>query len=136
MTEYTIKEVSEMMNLPAHTIRFYEKEGLLPFIKRDKNGYRTFRQEDLGWLDFITCLKVTGMAVSELREIITLTVSGEDNFDLRRSILLKHLEILNEKQKQLDKAFEKVDVKLKYFDKLEQEFNQKDKNKGILDTKV
>lgn len=123
MTEYSIKEVSKIMNLPSHTIRFYEKEGLLPFVKRDKNGYRVFREEDLGWLDFISCLKITGMAVSDLREIITLTVNEEDNFDSRRAILVKQFNILKEKQIQLDKAFDKIDVKLKYFDNLEKEFN-------------
>ncbi|MEC0305062.1 MerR family transcriptional regulator, partial [Terribacillus saccharophilus] len=112
--DYTIKEVSEMMNIPAHTIRYYESEGLLPFIQRDDNGYRVFRKEDIGWLDFISCLKVTGMSVSDLRKIITLTVSGEDNFDLRRSILLEHRKTLEEQQKQLDKAFEKVKTKLNY----------------------
>ncbi|MFP7255931.1 MerR family transcriptional regulator [Terribacillus saccharophilus] len=124
MMRYTIKEVSEMMNIPAHTIRYYESEGLLPFIQRDDNGYRVFREEDLGWLDFITCLKVTGMSVNDLRKIITLTVSGEDNFDLRRSILIEHRKTLEEQQQQLDKAFEKVKIKLNYFDKLEQEFKK------------
>ncbi|MGW9019274.1 MerR family transcriptional regulator, partial [Priestia megaterium] len=122
MSTYTIKEVAELMGLSSYTIRFYEKEGLLPFVKRDKNGYRVFEEKDLGWLDFIRCLKITGMSVNDLREIITLTVSGEDNFDLRRSILFNHLEALKEQQTQLEKAFEKVYTKLDYFDKLEEEF--------------
>ncbi|UPO90046.1 MerR family transcriptional regulator [Niallia sp. Man26] len=136
MAEYMIKEVSKKMKLPTHTIRFYEKEGLLPFVKRDKNGYRVFREEDLGWLDFIVCLKVTGMPVSDLREIITLTVNGENNFDSRRSILLKQFAVLKEKQRQLDKAFDKIEVKLKYFDNLEQEFNQNSKHESNLKSEV
>lgn len=127
MTEYNINEVSKMMNIPSHTIRFYEKEGLIPFVKRAENGYRIFREEDLGWLEFIRCLKITGMPVNELREIITLTVNGEDTFDLRRSILFNHLEVLKEQQVQLDKAFEKVHTKLKYFDRLEEEFKNQHK---------
>ncbi|MFB4320737.1 MerR family transcriptional regulator [Priestia sp. BR_2] len=127
MAEYNINEVSKMMDIPSHPIRFYEKEGLIPFVKRGENGYRIFREEDLGWLDFIRCLKITGMPVSELREIITLTINGEDNFDLRRAILFNHLENLKEQQIQLDKAFDKVYTKLKYFDKLEEEFKNKNK---------
>lgn len=124
MSKYTIKEVSEMTKLPAHTIRYYENEGLLPFIQRDENGYRIFEEKDLGWIDFITCLKVTGMSMNDLREIITLTVNGENNFDLRRSILLAHRQKLEEEQLKLDKAFNKVAVKMKYFDDLEEAFNK------------
>ncbi|MCE4051000.1 hypothetical protein [Bacillus sp. Au-Bac7] len=76
------------------------------------------------------------MPVSDLREIITLTVNGENNFDSRRSILLKQFAVLKEKQRQLDKAFDKIEVKLKYFDNLEQEFNQNSKHESSLKSEV
>ncbi|MBD1381966.1 MerR family transcriptional regulator [Metabacillus arenae] len=131
MTIYSIKEVSEMMDLPTSTIRYYEKEGLLPFVQRDKNGYRLFHEKDLGWLDFIRCLRVTEMSIPDLREIITLTIEGGDNFDVRRSILIEHRKELLKQQEQLDNAFEKVKTKLEYFDKLEEEYiaaSEKDKD--------
>jgi DNA-binding transcriptional MerR regulator len=118
-----IKEVSQKTNLEPHTIRYYEQEGLLPFIKRDEHGYRNFEESDLGWFDFINCLKITGMSINDLRKIITMTVNEEKDFDSRRKILLDHKRKLEQQQEELNKAFNKVEVKLQYFDDLEKEYN-------------
>ena len=72
-----IKDVAQKTNLEPHTIRYYEQEGLLPFIERDEHGYRVFKE---GWFDFIN--------------IITMTVNGEKDFDSRRKILLDHKKVL------------------------------------------
>ena len=122
-----IKEVAQKTNLEPHTIRYYEQEGLLPFIKRDEHGYRNFDESDLGWFDFINCLKITGMSINDLRKIITMTVNGEKNFNSRRKILLDHKRKLEQQQEELNKAFNKVDVKLQYFDYLEKEYNNTNK---------
>jgi DNA-binding transcriptional MerR regulator len=118
-----IKEVAQKTNLEPHTIRYYEQEGLLPFIKRDEHGYRNFDESDLGWFDFINCLKITGMSINDLRKIITMTVNEEKDFDSRRKILLDHKRKLEQQQEELNKAFNKVEVKLQYFDDLEKEYN-------------
>lgn len=118
-----IKEVAQKTNIEPHTIRYYEQEGLLPFIKRDEHGYRNFDESDLGWFDFINCLKITGMSINDLRKIITMTVNEEKDFDSRRKILLDHKRKLEQQQEELNKAFNKVEVKLQYFDDLEKEYN-------------
>ncbi|MCD8838554.1 MerR family transcriptional regulator [Staphylococcus arlettae] len=123
-----MKEVAEKTNLEPHTIRYYEQEGLLPFIERDEHGYRIFKESDLGWFDFINCLKITGMTINDLKKIITLTVNEDTNFDSRRKILLDHKKKLEQQQEALNKAFNKVDVKLQYFDDLEKEYNRVNKN--------
>ncbi|WP_426462113.1 MerR family transcriptional regulator [Staphylococcus equorum] len=120
-----IKEVAQKTNLEPHTIRYYEQEGLLPFIERDEHGYRNFRESDLGWFDFINCLKITGMSISDLRKIITMTVNEEEDFDSRRKILLEHKKVLEKQQEALNKAFNKVDVKLQYFNELEKNIKNK-----------
>ena len=63
--EYTIKEAAEIMHLPATTIRYYDKEGLLPYIRRLDSGYRIFSDQDLEMLRIIECLKKTGMPIKE-----------------------------------------------------------------------
>lgn len=123
-----MKEVAEKTNLEPHTIRYYEQEGLLPFIERDEHGYRIFKESDLGWFDFINCLKITGMTINDLKKIITLTVNEDTNFDSRRKILLDHKKKLEQQQEALNKALNKVDVKLQYFDDLEKEYNRVNKN--------
>ncbi|WP_042163353.1 MerR family transcriptional regulator [Paenibacillus gorillae] len=54
---YTISQVAERTELTAHTLRYYDKLGLLPFVDRDKAGNRDFKESDFVWLDIITCLK-------------------------------------------------------------------------------
>ncbi|MBF7030099.1 MerR family transcriptional regulator [Staphylococcus kloosii] len=122
-----IKKVAQKTNLEPHTIRYYEQEGLLPFIKRDEHGYRNFDESDLGWFDFINCLKITGMSINDLRKIITMTVNEKKDFDSRRKILLDHKRKLEQQQEELNKAFKKVEVKLQYFDDLEKEYNNTNK---------
>ena len=67
-----IKEAAERLGLPAHTIRYYEKEGLLPSLKRDEQGNRVFEPEDLKWIALMTCFRSTGMPVAALKQIVEL----------------------------------------------------------------
>jgi DNA-binding transcriptional MerR regulator len=66
MSKYTIKDAAKIMNVPTSTIRFYDKEGLLPFMERLESGYRVFSEEDLAMLRTIDCLKKTGMSIKEI----------------------------------------------------------------------
>ena len=53
---YTIGQVAQKMGLTAHTLRYYDKEGLLPFVRKSGSGQRVFSEEDLDWLVIIDCL--------------------------------------------------------------------------------
>ncbi|MCY8225106.1 MerR family transcriptional regulator [Bacillus haynesii] len=116
---YSIKEVAEKVGLPTHTLRYYEKEGLLPFIKRDANGNRIFEEKDLSWLELVICLRKTDIALSELREIVNLTKEGDWTVLKRKQILEKHKEKMLEKQRVLERTFLKIDEKIMYYDGLE-----------------
>ena len=78
--------------------------------------------------DLLQLLKITGMSINDLRKIITMTVNGEKDFDSRRKILLDHKKVLEQQQEALDKAFNKVDVKLQYFNDLEKEYEKNSQN--------
>ena len=67
---YTIGEVSKKFNIPTSTLRYYEKEGLLPFIERDKNGIRKFKEENFEWIHTIECLKNTGIPIKDIKNFI------------------------------------------------------------------
>ncbi|MGG3121941.1 MerR family transcriptional regulator [Priestia megaterium] len=122
--EYHIKEAAAKVGLPTHTLRYYEQQGLLPFIKRDENGNRIFSESDIEWLEFIICLRKTDIALLELRKIVELTQEGDDTIDLRKQIFEKHREKMMEKQRELDAAFRKVETKIDYYDKLEQKYQE------------
>ncbi|RAS77254.1 MerR family transcriptional regulator [Priestia endophytica] len=121
---YYIKEAAEKVGLPAHTLRYYEQEGLLPFLKRDTNGNRIFEEEDLTWLEFVTCLRKINIAISELREIVELTKQGDWTATKRKQVCEKHKEKIMEKQRDLDKAFRKIETKIEYYDELEKKYQQ------------
>ena len=69
---YTMKEVSQTYSLSMYTIRYYDKEGLLPFVKRDQSGRRIFTEEDMEQIGFICCLKDSEMPIKDIKDYISL----------------------------------------------------------------
>ena len=65
---YTIKEASDITGIPATTLRYYDKEGILPFLERKESGHRMFSEQDLSMLRIIECLKCTGMSIKDIRQ--------------------------------------------------------------------
>ena len=65
---YTIGQVSEMFDLPISTLRYYDKEGLLPFVARSSGGIRQFRESDIEWLRVIGRMKKAGMSIKDIRQ--------------------------------------------------------------------
>ena len=64
--EFTIREVSQRFNLSSSTLRYYDKEGLFPFMQKKASGYRTFSEKDLACLELVQCLKSTGLSIKEI----------------------------------------------------------------------
>ena len=69
---YTVGETARMLEVPASTLRYYDKEGLLPFVERSSGGIRMFRDVDFEWLRIIGCMKKAGMPIKAIREYIQL----------------------------------------------------------------
>ncbi|OMF93576.1 MerR family transcriptional regulator [Paenibacillus sp. FSL R7-0337] len=116
---FTIKEASERLGCPAHTIRFYEKEGLLPYIKRDKNGNRLFEQDHLDWMRLMTCFRATGMKLSLLKEMVELAHGGDSTIPQRKAILNQYKEDLFRRQNELTEALGAVNNKLSIYEDIE-----------------
>ncbi|MGN1059118.1 MAG: MerR family transcriptional regulator [Clostridia bacterium] len=87
---YTIGDISKILNVPASTLRYYDKEGLLPFVERSGGGIRMFTEADLSWLKVIECLKKTGMSIKSIKRYIDLAAQGDDTFADRLQILAEH----------------------------------------------
>ena len=80
---YTVGEMARRLGVPASTIRYYDKEGLLPFVGRSSGGIRVFTEKDFEWLRIIECLKKTGMSLKDIREYIELAMQGDSTIDAR-----------------------------------------------------
>ena len=74
---YSIQEVCRKTGLTAHTLRYYEKEGLLTSVERSAGGFRQYSDEDLEWLGLICCLKNTGMSLQEIARFVKLAHEGD-----------------------------------------------------------
>lgn len=96
---YTVGEMAKVLDIPASTLRYYDKEGLLPFVERSKGGIRMFTEKDYEWLKVIECLKKSGLSIKEIRAFIDMTSRGDDSlrerfdlFDSRRRTVEKQIE--------------------------------------------
>lgn len=67
---YTVSEISPKINISPHTLRFYCKEGLLPFVERSQSETRMFKNDDFEWLFMIECLKKSGMSIKKIKEFM------------------------------------------------------------------
>jgi len=112
---YTIKQVSERTSLSPHTLRYYEKEGLLPLVERSENGRRRFSDEDLEWLGLICCLKSTGMPIRQIRSFVELSKLGDQTLPQRCEILKQHKAHVKEQIRIMKKHLEKVTRKIEFF---------------------
>ncbi|GAA1253127.1 MerR family transcriptional regulator [Streptomyces aureus] len=84
---YTISEVVAVTGLTAHTLRWYERIGLMPHIDRSHTGQRRYSNRDLDWLAFVGKLRLTGMPVAHMVRYAELVRVGEDTFEERRELL-------------------------------------------------
>lgn len=112
---YTITQAAKKMNLTAHTLRYYEKEGLLPFVTRTEGGIRHFNDADLDWLSLICCLKGTGMPVKKIKVFINLCVQGDETLEQRRQIFITQRENVLSQIAELQKHLAKVEHKISFY---------------------
>ena len=115
---YSTKEITEKLDLSMHTLRYYEKEELLPPIARDKNGAREYSDLNLEQLILIRCMRSAGMSISYIKDYMNLCVEGPSSVSKRKEIILLQKNILEEQKKKLDENLEVINWKLKYYHKL------------------
>ena len=112
---YSIQEVSKKTGLTAHTLRYYEKEGLLSGVERTQGGFRQYTDEDLERLGLICCLKNTGMSIQEIARFVQLTREGDHTLQERVELLREHRERVLERMAEMQKYLDKVTWKLNFF---------------------
>ncbi len=114
---YSIKEISEMFQLPISTIRYYDKEGLFPFLQRKKSGYRIFSEDEVNSLRVIECFKATGMSIKEIKHYFQLAALGDSTLQKRYELILRQKKVLQEEMAKLEKQMEVIHYKEDYYQK-------------------
>lgn len=113
---YTITEAGRQFGLTAHTLRYYDKEGLLPFVERSPSGIRTFKDSDMEWLRVITCLKDTGMPIRKIRDFVLWAMEGDATIEKRLTFIKSHKEDVLAQMEELKRHLETIDYKISYYE--------------------
>lgn len=113
---YTIGKVAEKLNISAHTLRYYDKEGLLPFVERSAGGIRMFKDTDFAWLNTIECLKKTGMSIKDIKFFIDLCMAGDDTIQQRLHLIQQQRQSVLTQIEQLQEILQKLDYKCWYYE--------------------
>ena len=114
----TIAEVSKKYNLTPDTIRYYEKEGLIPKVPRNKSGIRNFDEESCRWIEFVKCMRNAGLSIEVLSEYVNLMKQGHDTVKERRQLMIDQREILLMKQKDINATIDRINHKIELYDEI------------------
>lgn len=98
---YTVGEMAKKLKVNASTLRYYDKEGLLPFVKRSEGGVRMFTDDNLPWLEMIQCLKKIGMPIKEIKHYLDCCEGGDSKIDERYDIVRLQREVVLRKIEEL-----------------------------------
>lgn len=112
---YSIGQVAKRLGLTAHTLRYYEKEGLLPFVGKTSSGLRVFSENDIGWLMMIECLKGTGMSLKAIKQYIDWFIEGDSTLSQRLEMFKQQKVIVEEQLARMQKHLEKIDYKIAFY---------------------
>jgi DNA-binding transcriptional MerR regulator len=110
--EMTVAEAAQAAGVSAHTLRYYERAGLLTPIERNGSGHRRFTAEDVEWVVVCTRLRATGMPIRMIREYAALVREGEGNEETRLALLEAHRAQVLERLAEIEHNLELIDFKI------------------------
>ena len=113
---YTVSEISKKINISPHTLRFYAKEGLLPFVERSQSGIRMFKDNDFESLFMIECLKKSGMSIKEIKEFMNWCMQGDETIDQRLNMFKEQQKRVMEQITELQTTLDLIKYKCWYYE--------------------
>ena len=113
---YTIGHVSQMFNIPISTLRYYDKEGFFPNLKRS-SGIRRFGEQDIEALKVIECLKESGLELKDVKQFIKWATKGSSTYKNRKELFEKRKIAVEQEIRKLQKTLNILEYKCWYYDK-------------------
>ena len=113
---YTIREAAEKSGICPYTIRFYDQQGLLPFMNRNRAGVRQFSDLDMECLEIIRMLKATGMKIKDIKEYLDLCVLGDNALERRLQFMRDHKANVRRQMDAYQKYMEIIGYKIWYYE--------------------
>ena len=113
--EYTISDIAKLMGVSTYTLRYYDKEGLFPNVKR-VNGIRIFEDKDFEWLRVLNCLRNINMPIKKMKEYVELCQQGDASLKDRLKMIEEQEESINVQIKTLEYYKQEIYFKKKYYE--------------------
>jgi len=113
---YTVGEMAKKLGVAPSTLRYYDKEGLLPFVERSEGGMRVFKDVDYEFLKIIGCLKSTGMQLKDIKLFIEMVQRGDDSIDERLELFYKQKDVVEKQLEALQTTMDIVSYKCWYYE--------------------
>ena len=114
----TIQEVAEITGLSGHTLRYYERIGLIYPIDRTHNNHRRYSTDDVGWIEFLMKLRATGMSIQQMQEYAHLQREGDDTLPERVEILKHAREELRINMEALQEHMKLLNFKIRIYEEI------------------
>ncbi|MCQ3932795.1 MAG: MerR family transcriptional regulator [Chloroflexi bacterium] len=120
-TEYTIQQVAEITGLSGHTLRYYERIGLLSSVVRAANGHRRYTNDTIREIEFLNKLRATGMPIREMQHYAELRRQGQSTLAERQAMLKNHHAVVTEQLCLLQESLKVIEYKIALYQKLQEE---------------
>ena len=116
---FIIQQIASMTGLSTHTLRYYEKIGLIKNVQRAQTGYRQYTDFDLAWIQFLIRLRVTGMPMLKMKQFSDLRQKGDSTITARKELLEEHYKDVLGKIEELELNSHRIEEKIAHYKKLE-----------------
>lgn len=112
----TIKEVCKKYGLTQDTLRYYEKAGMIPPVRRTEGGIRDYSDVDLRWVELAKCMRSAGLPVEAIAEYVRLNKLGDETIPERLELLKKQMVVLKEEQAKIEATIAKLSYKISRYE--------------------
>jgi DNA-binding transcriptional MerR regulator len=129
----TIQQVASATGLGVHTLRYYERNGLIEPIERAANGHRRYSAQNIAWIEFLTRLRTTGMPIRQMQQFAALVREKPDEVQGRRILLEVHRSAVQKRLDELSQHLAVIDWKIQRYQELEESTkNEQDCIQGLV----
>ncbi len=112
----TIKEISEKYDISQHTLRYYERVGMVPPVTRTASGICDYQEEDIRWVELAKCMRSAGLPVETMIEYVKLTQEGDTTIPARLQLLKDQKDLLLEQKSKIDETLERLNYKISRYE--------------------
>lgn len=120
----TIAEASKVYGIPADTLRYYERVGLIPPVPRNKSGFRDYDEDSCRWIQFAKCMRSAGIQIEALIEYVALFQQGDATRAARKQILLEQRDMLQARLAEIQGTLSYLDTKIENYEQWNPKFEQ------------